>query len=139
APRLLEFKNFYTQPINSRFVLTCNKLDGVAPLKFLWTKNGQSISQTPDSRIKIDVYDDFSMFMIKNIQIVDAGNYSCIVQNPYGIDSQWSMLQIKGRFMHCCIEVNFCCQCFDFGNVDNVSNICFVKFFHLCCTCSRST
>ena len=96
APRLVEFKNFYTQPVNSRFILTCSKMDGAAPLKFIWTKNGHSISQTSDSRIKIDLDDDFSMITIKNIQIDDAGNYSCIVQNRYGIDSQWSMLQVKG-------------------------------------------
>lgn len=71
-------------------------MDGAAPLKFIWTKNGHSISQTSDSRIKIDLDDDFSMITIKNIQIDDAGNYSCIVQNRYGIDSQWSMLQVKG-------------------------------------------
>ena len=71
-------------------------MNGVAPLKFFWTKNGHSISQSPDPRIKIDVDDDFSMITIKNIQIDDAGNYSCTVQNRFGIDSQWSLLQVKG-------------------------------------------
>nr|XP_046910785.1 Down syndrome cell adhesion molecule homolog isoform X4 [Dermatophagoides farinae] len=95
APRLVEFKNLYSQPMNSRFVVNCNSFSGVAPLKFFWTKNGHSIPQSSDSRIKIDVDDDFSTITIKNIKIDDAGNYSCTVQNRFGIDSQWSMLQVK--------------------------------------------
>ena len=98
APRLFEFKNSYSQPVNSRFVINCNYISGVAPLKFFWTKNGHSIPQSSDSRIKIDVDDDFSMITIKNIKIDDAGNYSCTVQNRFGIDSQWSMLQVKGDY-----------------------------------------
>ena len=37
--------------------------------------------------------------MIKDISLLDTGNYSCSVQNKHGIDSQWSVLDVKGLLL----------------------------------------
>ena len=47
-------------------------------------------------RFKINTQDTFSLFKLNQIQVDDTGNYSCVVDNSYGFDSQWSFLEVKG-------------------------------------------
>ena len=95
-PKLIEFsKSFFNQPQGSVFILICNTIDGKSPFEFFWKKNGHPFN-TEDARIVIETEDTFSQLMIKNLTIFDSGNFSCFVQNSYGFDSQWTVLQVKG-------------------------------------------
>ena len=94
APKLLQFVRQVQQPQSSVFILTCNTLHGTSPFKFFWTKNGRPLDKS--TNLRIDIQDSFSLLTIKNISLADTGNFSCSVQNQHGIDSQWSILEVKG-------------------------------------------
>jgi len=66
------------------------------PLFFQWSKDGQIIKPNPDSNYKIDNFDRFSTFAIAKIDRKDAANYTCIVRNAFGYDSQNVLLTVKG-------------------------------------------
>jgi len=74
---------------------------GHKPLFFQWMKNGLILNNSPQTNYKIDNSDDHSMFLIKNVDRSDAGNYSCAVRNAFGEDYKQTQLSIKGlRFTH---------------------------------------
>ena len=80
----------------SLFRLFCSISAGDKPLFFQWSKNGQILTNSPQTNYKIDNSDDFSQFIIKNIDRSDSGNYSCIVRNAFGEDVKYSQLLVKG-------------------------------------------
>jgi len=75
----------------------CSVEEGSLPLFFEWSRNGQLIKSSPDVNYKIDNFDRFSTLIIPKIDRKDAGNYTCVVRNAFGTDSQSSLLSIKGR------------------------------------------
>lgn len=76
--------------------MMCSSHSGSKPLFFQWLKDGHILGNHPDSRYKIENSDAFSLFIIDNINRNDAGNYSCVVRNAYGTDSQSTVLNVKG-------------------------------------------
>ncbi len=80
----------------SYFQLFCTVQEGSLPLFFEWSKNGQSIKANPDVNYKIDNFDRSSTLTIAKIDRKDTGNYTCIVRNAYGTDSQNVLLTVKG-------------------------------------------
>jgi len=88
------------QTEGSYFQLFCTIQEGSLPLFFEWSKNGKSLKASPDVNYKIESSDRFSTFTIAKIDRNDSGNYTCIVRNAFGSDSQSVLLSIKGR--------NFC-------------------------------
>lgn len=57
--------------------------DGYPPPFVTWRKNLQQISV--NSRYSFSSENGFGSLVIKNVQVLDAGNYSCvIVSNLYG-------------------------------------------------------
>ncbi len=75
----------------------CSTQEGSLPLFFEWSKNGMSIKSNPDVNYKIDNFEKYSTLIIPKIDRKDAGNYSCVVHNSIGSDSQSVLLSIKGR------------------------------------------
>jgi len=65
-------------------------------LFFQWLKDGQVIKPNPDLNYKIDNFDRFSTFNIEKIDRKDAANYTCVVRNAFGSDSQYSLLTVEG-------------------------------------------
>ncbi|RWS19746.1 Down syndrome cell adhesion molecule-like protein 1-like protein [Leptotrombidium deliense] len=78
----------------SRFIATCSIQKGDTPLYFQWKKNGQTITQQ-SQRIKVDSTTVMSTLSIDSIIREDAANYSCIVRNAFGEDSQNVVLTVK--------------------------------------------
>jgi hypothetical protein len=81
---------------SSYFQLLCTVEEGSLPLFFEWSKNGQSLKANPDVNYKIDNIDRASTFIISKINRKDTGNYTCIVRNAFGTDSQNVYLTVKG-------------------------------------------
>ena len=79
--------------MGSPFILTCSVYQGSQPLQFKWFKNDKVINS---ENVEIETKSIVSHLTIPKIQIEDSANFSCIVLNPFGIDHQWSVLQVKG-------------------------------------------
>ncbi len=84
------------QTEGSYFQILCAVQEGSLPLFFEWSKNGHSIKANPDVNYKIDNFEKYSTLIIAKIDRKDAGNYSCVVHNSIGSDSQSVLLSIKG-------------------------------------------
>lgn len=97
-PQIAKFHRFTSQSKNSAFLLACHVMKGEKPLKFEWFKDDHKIASEliDPGRYQIDTKNTFSLFTLNQIETVDAGNYSCVVSNPFGLDAQWSVLQVKG-------------------------------------------
>ena len=93
-PKLESITPFHSRSLGTFFILNCNIYEGSQPLQFQWYKNEQPIQQP--GNVNIETKQFFSHLSLSNIGVNDSGNYSCVVSNPFGIDTQWSMLQVKG-------------------------------------------
>ena len=109
SPKITKFNSFYSQPIDSSFMLTCNVYQGTQPLQFKWLKNGSPLDysatttstnnldeSSSSSNLEIETKHYFSHLILHRISVHDSSNYSCVVSSPFGIDSQWSVLEVKG-------------------------------------------
>jgi len=65
---------------------------------FQWNKNGQSLSNSPQSNFRIENFKDNSQFSIESVERHDSGNYSCIARNAFGTEIQSTLLIVKGLF-----------------------------------------
>jgi len=92
--------NHKNQTEGSHFQIFCTVEEGSLPLFFEWSRNGQLIKSSPDVNYKIDNSDRFSTFTIAKIDRKDAANYTCVVRNAFGTDSQSVLLSIKGRDLY---------------------------------------
>ncbi|CAG2107019.1 unnamed protein product [Medioppia subpectinata] len=68
----------------SLFQIFCSISRGSLPLFFEWTQNEHQIKSSPDVNYKIENFEMFSTFTIKNIQRSDSANYTCLVKNAIG-------------------------------------------------------
>jgi hypothetical protein len=96
VPKLRPQLTQINQTEGSYFQLLCTVQEGSLPLFFQWLKNGHSIKANPDVNYKIENFDRYSTFTISEIDRNDSGNYTCIVHNSIGSDSQSTLLSIKG-------------------------------------------
>ena len=96
-PKLVPVVNQRTQSLKTYFQFVCSVVEGSQPLFFEWSRNGQSIRPSPDTKYHIDNSEMFSTFIIKSIEQNDAGNYSCLVKNAVGSDSRNVLLTVKGK------------------------------------------
>lgn len=96
-PEILKWPPLVSQPSGSAFYLICNAIRGSKPLRFRWFKNGIQITSgsNPD-RFTIESKLSVSHLHLPEIIPGDTGNYSCSVENRFGIDAQWSLLEVKG-------------------------------------------
>ena len=81
----------------SYFQILCAVEEGSEPLFFEWFRNGQSIKSGPDVKYRIENSEMSSTLSIKSVERHDAGNYSCLVKNDVGTDSQNMLLNVKGN------------------------------------------
>lgn len=95
-PLLLNFVPSLTQPQRSTFFVTCNVISGSEPFTFRWYKNDRELNSLDTPRYSIDSKATLSFLSVHNIEAHDAGNYSCVVSNDHGFDSQSTMLTVKG-------------------------------------------
>ncbi|OTF80268.1 Immunoglobulin domain containing protein [Euroglyphus maynei] len=97
APRISKsFSKELIQSEGSVLNIPCSILSGSPPFSFKWFKNGNELQRTANQdsyQIKTDNF--LSFLSISQLRAIDSGNYSCIVSNDYGIDIQWTILQVK--------------------------------------------
>jgi hypothetical protein len=96
APKLLALSQQNTVSEGVLFRSYCSIQSGTKPLFFQWSKNGQILSNSPQTRYKIENFEDHSFLKILSVIRTDSGNYSCIARNAFGTDSQSTMLLVKG-------------------------------------------
>jgi len=96
APKLIPLPQSSSQTENSSFRLMCHTFAGTKPVFYQWSKNGQVLTNSPESKYKIETYEDHSQFVLKSVDRSDSGNYSCIARNAFGTDSQSALLIVKG-------------------------------------------
>lgn len=94
-PKLNEFNPKRSQKIETKFSILCSPQEGSKPLQFEWRKNGYVLKDT-DLNHKIDNSEDESLFTIFKLVPNDSANYSCLVRNQFGSDSQSTVLIVKG-------------------------------------------
>ncbi|XP_075586172.1 cell adhesion molecule Dscam1-like isoform X1 [Dermatophagoides farinae] len=99
-PELLKSQsNYLIQPAGSLLVLICNSIKGSKPLIFRWLKDGHDIEKDSHrfdmDRYSIEKKSSFTQLTVNDVSISDSGNYSCVVTNAFGLDSQWSQFDVK--------------------------------------------
>jgi len=99
SPKLLPLPPQTAIAESSQFRSLCSSNAGDKPLFFQWSKNGQTLSNTPQTNYKIENSEEFSFLTIKSVTRSDAGNYSCIVRNAFGEDVKFSQLLVKGLLL----------------------------------------
>ena len=99
APKLANFVSFKNQTIGSILQLFCTVEEGSFPVFFEWLKNSKSLNPSPGVNHKIENLRISSTLTIESITRSDQGNYTCVVKNPFGSDSQNIVLNIKGMFL----------------------------------------
>jgi len=92
------------QTESTKFRVFCSVQKGSTPLFFQWTRNNQILSPKPEVNYKVETSDEHSIFIISNVSRFDAGNYSCIVRNAFGSDSQTVSLNVRGIN---CFDIEF--------------------------------
>ena len=116
VPQISKMVAHTSQPIGSMLYLTCNVIKGLRPFQFQWFKdnhqlmmfgdegggnentfhNNNNNNDDSDNKFMIESKSSISHLTIAQIDTNDSGNYSCIVSNKVGFDTQWSILQVKG-------------------------------------------
>jgi len=88
------------QAEGSSYLVVCHAISGTKPVFFQWSKNGITLSNNPESKFKIENFEDmlYSQFSMKIVDRSDSGNYSCIARNAFGTDIQSTLLIVKGLF-----------------------------------------
>jgi hypothetical protein len=84
------------QTEGTRVQIVCAIERGSSPLFFQWYKNDQILVSNPESNFKIDSSAEYSNFIIAKVRRIDSGNYSCLVRNTFGSDSQSVRLNVRG-------------------------------------------
>ena len=85
------------QKESSYFQVVCSVEEGDQPFFFEWSKNGQTIRSGPQGDYQIESSRRSSTLNIGKVARYNAGNYSCLVKNNDGSDSQNVVLNVKGR------------------------------------------
>ena len=81
----------------TKFRVFCSILKGSTPLSFQWLKNKNKLDNIGKSNYKIETSSDLSILTIESVVKSDSANYSCIVNNQFGTDSQTVALSVRGR------------------------------------------
>lgn len=75
--------------------IVCKLRRGADPVTFEWLYNGRSIP-SHRQKARITTSPRTSLFSIRNIQVDDIGNYTCVASNAHGRDSQTESFLIEG-------------------------------------------
>lgn len=75
-------------------MLTCEKLQG-GQVEFIWAKGGQLL-RSDNERVRIMSDDEASVLKISNVQVNDAGNYTCIGKGLQSEARTTAFLHVEG-------------------------------------------
>lgn len=82
--------------MGKRTSVICAVIDGDPPFKFMWLKDGKTLSES--SSVTIRTIDDFtSNLALTNLGPESNGNYTCRVSNQAGMDQHSDMLLMKSK------------------------------------------
>jgi hypothetical protein len=96
APKLLFLVNNINQTEGTKSQIFCAVQSGSPPLFFQWFKNDRILVPNPESNFRIDTSQENSNLIIAKLHRSDSGNYSCLVRNTFGSDSQSVLLNVRG-------------------------------------------
>lgn len=80
--------------IRERVSIICTTTAGAKPLSFTWLKDGKPLTKGGD--VNIANSPEFSTLSIENLELTDAGNYTCTVSSSAETVSYTDTLQVKG-------------------------------------------
>lgn len=96
APKLVEVKSKQSLSLANRFKFACYLTEGSKPVQFKWFKDDAPLLSVNDQTYRIETNQDESVLTIFSLIARDEGNYSCHVQNRFGVGTQFTWLTIKG-------------------------------------------
>ncbi|KAK8779365.1 hypothetical protein V5799_019298 [Amblyomma americanum] len=79
--------------VGERTRVMCATTSGDQPFTFSWLKDGKPLHQS--AKISIATSAQFSTLSIEKLDLTDAGNYTCAVNNAHGTVSYTDTLEIK--------------------------------------------
>lgn len=75
--------------------ILCSIKRGSPPIEFRWLHNNERIQS--HSKYKILTTKTSSHFSIGEIQASDIGNFTCVAQNEFGMDSKMEYVFLEGN------------------------------------------
>ena len=78
------------------FSVTCSIQKGSQPFVFQWYKNGDLIKSS--DRYEVQTFSKLTTLNIDKVTRLDSGNYTCLVKNSVGSDSQNVLFTVKGMY-----------------------------------------
>lgn len=97
APSIAKLSLKIVKTGGSKWKLLCYLEEGSRPLRFAWQKNGQPLNTGGSTTLQIDTDHEQSQLSISRLEVHDAGNYSCTVENDFGIDRASTLLVVQGK------------------------------------------
>ncbi len=88
--------NHINQTEGTKSQIFCAVQSGSPPLFFQWYKNDRILVSNSESNFRIDTSTEYSNLLFSKVHRSDSGNYSCLVRNAFGSDSQSVRLSVKG-------------------------------------------
>ena len=88
--------NNINQTEGSKSQIFCAVQSGSSPLFFQWYKNDEILVSNSGSNFRIDTSEEYSNLIITKVQRSDSANYTCVVRNAFGSDSQSVRLNVRG-------------------------------------------
>ncbi|XP_022238508.1 Down syndrome cell adhesion molecule-like protein 1 homolog isoform X3 [Limulus polyphemus] len=82
------------QELGKPLKFVCTVSEGTKPLIFKWAKDGSELS-SGNYTYKIETMKELSVLTVSEVRVEDSGNYTCSVENSYGLDSFTSRLTVK--------------------------------------------
>uniref|UniRef100_A0A0N5AQN4 non-specific serine/threonine protein kinase n=1 Tax=Syphacia muris TaxID=451379 RepID=A0A0N5AQN4_9BILA len=81
-----------TSPYNRRAVFTCEAVGRPTP-KARWLRNGREVPE--GARYRTETQNEVYRLIIKEVWDIDAGEYTCEVSNPFGVETATATLTVQ--------------------------------------------
>lgn len=97
APSIAKLNPKIVKNYGGKVKILCYLDEGSRPLRFAWQKNGQPLNTGGSTTLQIDTDHEQSQLSISRLEVHDAGNYSCTVENDFGVDRVSTLLVVQGK------------------------------------------